>query len=408
MRVPLVVWTTGEPAASRLGDWGEVWRVDSVTSLERAARGLGELLDRQRVAWIEGSHLPHHVTLAGSAHGVHLAGGDGGEPVPADALAEASADAIAEREELHRREAAGRDSPATSETPEARLPGGLVTHPLGPFAIATDVRDQRLLQRLAEVAVALAPAYRDRFGLTAEPSGRVLLFGRERAFRAWLAARPSTGAAAPAAAAARADSGLEGYAASGTAALHADGRSTSEVAALLVHELSHLLTAIAVEHPLPPWLGEGLAEELAMSRLDRHGRVIAGSLRTERTVRASADASRRRTVVERTVSGPGAALARLVGSPGARVPLAELLALDGGAFVHPVGRRERYATAGFFVRFLLAEPDRAARFRAFLDAVAGGAPADAAALTAALGEPLPVLEDELVGWLRRTALAGGG
>jgi hypothetical protein len=409
MRVPLVVWTPGEPTARLLAEWGEAWRVDSISSLERAARELAGLLDRQRVAWIEGSHLPHHVALGGSAAGVRLAGGEPGAPGPAaEALAGAAAAAIAERDEQRRLEEAGRETSAASQTLEAPLPGALVTHPLGPFSIATDVRDQRLLQRLAEVAAALAPAYRDRFGLTPQPSGRVLLFGRERAFRAWLAARHPTGAGSPAGGAAPADSGLEGYAASGTAALHADGRSANEVAALLVHELSHLLTETAVARSLPPWLGEGLSEELAMSRLDSRGRVVAGSLRTERTVRAGADPSRRRTLVERTVSGPGAALARLVGTPGARVPLAELLAFDGAAFVHPAGRRERYATAGFFVRFLLAEPDRAARFRAFLAAVAGGAPADAPALTAALGEPLPVLEDELVGWLRRTALSGGG
>jgi hypothetical protein len=262
--------------------------------------------------------------------------------------------------------------------------------------VATDVRDERLLARLESVATALAPSYRQRFGLEAEPAGTVLLFGREKGFRGWLAARSATEGGP-------ADSGLEGFATSGTAALHAAQRSTDEVAGLLVHELTHLLTQSATERQLPPWLEEGLAEELAMSRLDREGAVIAGSLRMERTVRADGPSR-----VERTVSGPGAALVRLVGTPGALVPLDALLAFDAESFFQPAGRTDRYATAGFLVRFLLAEEPRAARFRSFLAEAAAGAAADGPALQAALGEPLPALEAELMGWLRRTALAGGG
>jgi hypothetical protein len=114
------------------------------------------------------------------------------------------------------------------------------------------------------------------------------------------------------------------------------------------------------------------------------------------------------TQVERMVSGPGAALVMLVGTPGARVPLAELLAASPAAFARPAGRQERYATAGFFVRFLLGEEERAGRFRAFLAAAAGGGAVDAAALEAALDRDLAGLEREFVGWLRRTALTSAG
>jgi hypothetical protein len=270
---------------------------------------------------------------------------------------------------------------------------------LGPFTVETDVADKRLLARLAEVATALPTAFGERTGLVAAAHGRVLIFRREPSFRGWLAEHSGL-----------ADSGLEGFAASGTAALYAGDRRAEEVSGLLVHELTHLLTRAAAGRPLPAWLEEGLAEDLAMSRLDTTGRPVPGSLRVTRTVRPlGSPALGRPTGVERTVAGPGASLVRLVSAPGARVPLAALLVASPATFVHPDGRQDRYATAGFLVRFLLSPREgRVQPFQAFLAAATRGEEAGPGALEAALGEPLPALEAAFATWLRRTAAAGPG
>ena len=407
MRVPLEVWVAGEPTEAQLAAWGAPRRADSVSGFEKATRQLIQRLDRQRMAWVEGRHLPHRVTLAAPGGGVRLAGtGDLDLQADEAELAAAAASAAAETEQLRvAAEVAGRAAAraAREAAAAALVPPGLATRPFGPFQVATDVRDERLVARLAEVAAALAPSWRDRFGLPVEPAGTVLLFAQERGFRDWLVEhRTGTAGASPA------DSSLEGYAISGTAALHAGEDAPDEVAAVLVHELSHLLTRDATGRELPPWLEEGIAEELAMCRLDDGGRPVPGSLRTNRRVMPLGGGLGRPTQVERMVSGPGAALVMLVGNPASRVPLAALLSFPAAAFANPAGRQERYATAGFFVRFLLGEEQRAARFRSFLAAVAAGGASDAAALEGALGRSLPDLDREFAGWLRITALKSAG
>ena len=407
MRVPLAVWVTGKPSEALLAAWGDVRRTDSVTSFERAARELADRLDRQRVAWVEGRYLPDRVFVAEGEDRVRVAGAsdfdlrtirDELEAAGAAAAAEEEAARLAAEAEAKAAARAAREAAAA-----ALVPAGLATRPFGPFQVATDLRDERLVARLAEVAGALAPSWRERFGLAVEPAGTVLLFAQERTFRDWLAEHRAGGAGAPA------DRALEGYAVSGTAALHAGEESPDEVAAVLVHELAHLLTREAVGRELPPWLEEGIAEELAMSRFDDEGRVVAGSLRTNRRVVPLGTAPMgRATQIERMVSGPGAALVMLVGTPGSRVPLDELLAATPAAFASLAGRQERYATAGFFVRFLLAAEARAGRFRGFLAAAAAGGAADAPALEAALGRSLAELEREFVGWLRLTAMTSAG
>lgn len=406
MRVPIAVWVTGKPSEELLADWGDARRTDSVTSFERAARELGDRLDRQRVAWVEGRYLPDRVFVADGEHRARVAGASAFDLRTTRAELEAAADAAAAEEEAARLAAEAEARTAARAAREAAaaalVPAGLGTRPFGPFQVATDLRDEWLVGRLAEVAGALAPSWRERFGLAVEPAGTVLLFAQERGFRGWLAEHRSGGSVAAA------DRALEGYAVSGTAALHAGAESPDEVAAVLVHELAHLLTRDAVGRELPPWLEEGIAEELAMSRLDREGRVVSGSLRTNRRVLALGAGPGRANQVERMVSGPGAALVMLVGTPGARVPLGELLAATPAAFASLAGRQERYATAGFFVRFLLGEEGRAGRFRAFLAAAAAGGATDAPALEAALGRSLAELEREFVGWLRVTAMTSAG
>ncbi len=71
LRVPLLVWRTGpteEPNA-----WGEEVDISSVPKLEAAAKELRRLLDRQRIVWVDGVHLPQEIALTERAQGVRLA-----------------------------------------------------------------------------------------------------------------------------------------------------------------------------------------------------------------------------------------------------------------------------------------------------------------------------------------------
>lgn len=70
LRVPLVVWSLGGPAVP---PWGPAEALESLTSLERATKAVRRLLDRQRILWIEGVHLPQRIELsARAAESVHL------------------------------------------------------------------------------------------------------------------------------------------------------------------------------------------------------------------------------------------------------------------------------------------------------------------------------------------------
>jgi hypothetical protein len=78
--VPLVVWSIapdrgqGRGRKKHVSDvWGPTTDISTPAQLRQALGDLRDLLDRQRVLWIEGSHLPQTVTLAdGAVDGVSL------------------------------------------------------------------------------------------------------------------------------------------------------------------------------------------------------------------------------------------------------------------------------------------------------------------------------------------------
>lgn len=414
LRVPLTVWYAGgkrqgEPSAA----WGEVERVANLAGLEWATKRLGELLERQRIVWVAGAHLPQ--ALAASP------GLDGGAMTEAALAAAASggADDEADTDDVADGAAAaaapsGDDAaPAAHSLPAALaaaaaerppgLPGAFSPLPFGPFVLYTDLGEPSTVAALQRVAGALPAAWSQRFGLPLpEPlAGTLVVFAREEDFRAF--ARQSGEDL---------DRGVRGSARGGRVALAAAAQPPEEVAALLVHELSHLLARWAFGRELPPWLEEGLAEELALARQTRGGKLLPGTLRGRVRARAvDATASRPMVASRFEISADGAygALAALLTAQrrGTAPRLPQLLALPHAEFTRFEGRRERYTASAFFVRFLLDGRERRARapFQAFLAAVGGGAPADAAALAAALGEPLPLLERDFTAWLRLQATA---
>jgi hypothetical protein len=81
LRVPLLVWAFG--AAEAGADWGAVRRLGDpaqprrvLVNLEAAVGDLLRGLERQRIVWLEGRHLPRSIELSPEARGIRLAGLD--------------------------------------------------------------------------------------------------------------------------------------------------------------------------------------------------------------------------------------------------------------------------------------------------------------------------------------------
>lgn len=74
LHVPLVVWRTRQVTAATAA-WGEATEISTATRLETAAKQLRRGLDRQRIVWVGGTHLPQEIALTDRARGLRLAGG---------------------------------------------------------------------------------------------------------------------------------------------------------------------------------------------------------------------------------------------------------------------------------------------------------------------------------------------
>jgi len=70
LRVPLRVWAPGKVDPAAAAAWGEVEPLPHLAGFERAAKRLFEHLERQRIVWVAGAHLPQELTLAPEARGV--------------------------------------------------------------------------------------------------------------------------------------------------------------------------------------------------------------------------------------------------------------------------------------------------------------------------------------------------
>ena len=273
----------------------------------------------------------------------------------------------------------GRADPDLLVQARARLGDGAHAGSLGPWILHTDLDPDDhadLLRFLDRVAGQVPALHRERYGLggpageEAAPVGSeaVVLFAREAAYRAFA----EEGVALR---------GLDegGFAGFGLVALYAEGRDREELAALLVHELTHLRNARLLGPATPPWLEEGLANDLAYSRIGPGGVLDPSELGGREEVRGrsrsaagSADGASGRPadVFEVTVStqGPRAALDRVIRGlrQGGFLPLDELTALDWRSLTDPRVRGLAYAESALFVRYLLEDETRAERFRVFL------------------------------------------
>lgn len=266
---------------------------------------------------------------------------------------------------------------------------------IGPITIYTDVQKKRIQGISADVATNLPAAYdqRYRLSLRREAEFAVVIFANEESYREFeksVADLPEIGG--------------KGHAGSGVAALVAGQRTPPEVAALLVHELAHLLNRRAFEGNLPPWLEEGIANDLAYCRLDRRGRPQPSTLGGRSFVAevpGPADRfGRHRFAGTFHLQGPLASLSLLKRSvaAGETTPLPELLDLTWREFVDPAGRELRYVQSTFLIRYLLDEIGGTG-FRDFLQHYQAGSSGRAEELLAALGVSWDELTAGYEGWI---------
>jgi len=261
---------------------------------------------------------------------------------------------------------------------------------LGPYPLYTDVEPAGRLATLDRLAAQIEPAYRRRYGATPEGEAReaVLVFADRETYRLFQS-REARIRGIPAG----------GYARHGMLALWVGDRQPHDLAATLIHEVTHLLNRRAVGPALPPWLDEGMAYDLGASRVGPAGDLEPGKLGGA------------------TVQQPGkvdyfgaiAGLRNLNASFARDEPprVEALVALDWDRFVRDEGRRDlNYAHAGYFIRYLVEGEDGALApgFRRFLDRVAGGAAPSGEMLRQELGRSWEELDRGLGDFVRRKIL----
>jgi hypothetical protein len=251
---------------------------------------------------------------------------------------------------------------------------------LGPLVLYTD-GDTTALWYLDRLASQVEPAYRVRYGRDPRgvPREAALVFAREEDYRRFQQ-REERLAGLPAA----------GHSGVGLVALYLENQLRGEVAATLVHEMVHLVNRRALGPALPPWLDEGLADDLSGSEIGPAGDLAPERLGGVVTFQGGHVEYRGAVASLRQLEQARAA--------GELLSLARLTALDWDAFVRSERRTLHYAQAGLFVRYLLAEPLLAERFRRFLSGVAAGGPVDGEALRLELGWSWQDLEAGLAEW----------
>ena len=254
---------------------------------------------------------------------------------------------------------------------------------LGRYALWTDVEDPELAPRWRRLAAAVERAWPRRTGVEplSEAAETVVLFRAGGSFSAFLADEPEL-------------QGVDahGVAGDGLIVVSAAGKPEAVLDATFAHELAHLLARRSIGPALPPWLGEGLAEDVSHAPLDAAGEVDFEAVRGAFS----------RAGTSFRVDGGVAALDRLgrrIASGERLATLGELERFDVGEFASAGTGSERYALVFAWFRFLHSRPELAAGLRAFLAGVRDGGPATVAALDGSLPRPSRELLDELHAWV---------
>jgi hypothetical protein len=69
LRVPLFVWAKNKKMAA---GWGNVEVLSTLGDLSSATRRLTKAVEKQRIVWLEGRHLPQSISLSPKARNVTL------------------------------------------------------------------------------------------------------------------------------------------------------------------------------------------------------------------------------------------------------------------------------------------------------------------------------------------------
>ncbi len=254
---------------------------------------------------------------------------------------------------------------------------------IGPYDAWARRIDPDLLAFLDELVGSIERVYVERYGVTpvGEPGGALVLFDRHDDFAAYQERElPLHGINA---------AGVTG---GGVAAIDLDGRALQETAATTIHEVVHLLNRRALGPALPPWLEEGLADDLAHSEVAADGRLDTrrlGGLSLQRP-----DGWEWRGALASAVG-----LRRALDAGRLR-PLAKLVALDWSEFVESGDSQDSYAEASFWIRHLLAQPSTVGELRGFLAGVAAGRSAEGEELRRRLGAEWSLLDERYHRWIR--------
>ena len=259
---------------------------------------------------------------------------------------------------------------------------------IGPYPLYTDSGDRELISYLGKLAKQLDGIYTERYGRRpiGEPAEAVVLYQSDIAYR--LLQRQTERIA-----------GLNasGHNSGGLAVFYTGSRRRADIAATLVHELVHFINRRALGPHLPPWLDEGIADDLAQARIDEQGRILPDELGGERFK----DRDRLR------FEGGYAALWRLRDAvrDGSLPNMPELISSDWQSFVRTPEIQLHYAAAAFWIRYLLEGEDgrRANAFRAFLAVVAVGKAPTVETLQATLGEDWGPLNTGFRAWIMQQA-----
>ncbi len=234
----------------------------------------------------------------------------------------------------------------------------------GPYLLITDLEDPELVAGCDALARDLDRAFAAGFGV--EPvgpaRGAVFLFARRVDFHRFVRRRGVV------------PLGYAGHAevARGYAALPAD-EERGRTLATIVHELTHLVERRALGPALPRWLSEGLADSLG-------------------------DAASPRGFAPPALPASELARLRLAYEQGLAGGLERLAGLPSEAFDARV-RSFDYEQSALLVRFLLAEPDLAPGFRAFLGDLAAGARYDPEAVRSRLDLDWTELDRRFAAWV---------
>jgi hypothetical protein len=254
-------------------------------------------------------------------------------------------------------------TPPTSETislARQSMDDGGVERSCGPYALYSDSQNSAILNLCQQIAQEVEEVYRLRFGVepVGPPAEAILLFRRVSSYREFrdLHELPIETDTAHASAA-------DGY-----LALYEGDRTVAETLGTLVHELAHLISRRSLGPGLPPWLSEGVADDLAESRIDETGSLHPGKL---------SDGSR---IEGRRITrwGGVATALELQGlSKAGNLPTLEvLMEMDRDRFYETGSMRLHYALSSFWVRYLVSGFDAGLQkgFLEFLQDVADGEP----------------------------------